>query len=263
MALMDHSSRSKSQNKDGGGLPSWQIKTTGAMHYLPTACQVHRDHRNTKRTIQLRLCKWDIVLDRTWRLYCPLCGCQQDISSGKLPTAISGLGLQEAMHTLWGEMEPRTYVHGEGAPIDGVYHTPDIKIIAIMQLLFHEGVVDHCTTILDISARSAIRKYKQWVVVPHARRLTNKSGASVREYIKHATEQCRHHRIQERFDLITTKLKSEPITPDYPKDMETLDAPKIESQTGGKLGCRRSKSQNFHLAHQYMTWIFGAGLMST
>jgi hypothetical protein len=187
----------------------------------------------------------------------------EHILTGKLPTAIAGLGLQEATHTLWGEMELRTYLHGDGAPIDGVYHTPDIKIIAIMQLLFHEGVVDHCTTILDISTRSTIKKDEHQVVVPQARRLTRKNGASVREYIKHATEQYRHHRIQERFDLITTKLKSEPITPDDLKDMETLDAPKIESQTGGELGCRRSKSQNFHLAHQYVTWIFGVGLMLT
>ncbi len=80
MALMDHSSRSKSQNKDGGGLPSREIKTTGAAHYLPTARQVYAtcgDHQNTKRTIQLRLCKCNIVLDRTQRSYCPLCGRQQ------------------------------------------------------------------------------------------------------------------------------------------------------------------------------------------
>ncbi len=124
MALMDHSSRSKSQNKGGGGLPSWEIKTTGAAHYLPTARQVYAtrgDYRNTKRTIQLRLCKCNIALDRTQRLYCPLCGHQQHILTGKLPTAIAGLGLQEATHTLWGETEPRTHIHGDGSPIDGVY----------------------------------------------------------------------------------------------------------------------------------------------
>jgi hypothetical protein len=148
----------------------------------------------------------------------------EHILTSKLTTAIAGLGLQEAMQTLWGETEPRTYVHGDGAPIDGVYHIPDIKIMAIMQLSFQKGIGDHRTTILDIPTRSAIGKYKQRVVVPQARRLTNKNGASVREYIKHVTKQCRHHRIQENFDRITTKLKSEPITPDDAKDMETLDA---------------------------------------
>ncbi len=83
------------------------------------------------------------------------------ILTGKLPTTIAGLGLQEATHTLWGETEPRTYVHRDGAPIDGVYHTPDIEKMAIMQLLFHKGVGDHRTTILDISTRFAIRKYEQ------------------------------------------------------------------------------------------------------
>ncbi len=98
-----------------------------------------------------------------------------------------------------------------------------------MQLSFHKGVGDYHTTILNISTRSAIGKYEQQVVAPQARRLTNKNGASVREYIKHVTKQCGHHRIQERFDRITTKLKLEPITPDDAKDMETLDAQKIEA----------------------------------
>ncbi len=59
------------------------------------------------------------------------------ILTGKLPTALAKLGLQEATHTLWGESEPRTYVHGDGAPIDGVFHTPDIEVTTIMQLSFH------------------------------------------------------------------------------------------------------------------------------
>jgi hypothetical protein len=163
----------------------------------------------------------------------------EHILTGKLPTALAKLVLQEATHALWGELELRTYVHGDGAPIDGVFHTPDIKVTAIMQLLFHEGVGDHCTTILDISTRLAIGKHEQRVVTPQARRLTNKNGASIRAYIKHVTKQSRRHKFQERFDCITTKLQSEPITPDDAKDMETLDIQKIEAQTGGKLRCRK------------------------
>ncbi len=111
--------------------------------------------------------------------------------------------------------------------------------MAILQLLFHEGVGDHCTTILDISTRSAIRKYKRQVVAPQARRLTNKNGASAREYIKHVTRQCRHHRIQERLNCITPKKKLEPITPDDAKDMETFNAQKIKAQTGCEPRCRK------------------------
>jgi hypothetical protein len=40
------------------------------------------------------------------------------ILTGKLPTALAKLGLQEATHAQWGESEPRTYVHGDSAPID-------------------------------------------------------------------------------------------------------------------------------------------------
>jgi hypothetical protein len=111
--------------------------------------------------------------------------------------------------------------------------------MAIMQLSFHKGVGDYHTTILNISTRSAIGKYEQQVVAPQARRLTNKNGASVREFIKHVANQCHHHRIQEHFDRITMKLKSKPITPDDAKDMETLNAQKIEAQTGGELRCRK------------------------
>jgi hypothetical protein len=107
--------------------------------------------------------------------------------------------------------------------------------MAIMQLLFHEGVGDHPTTILDISTRLAIRKHEQQVVTPQARRLTNKNGASVRAYIKHVTKQSRHHKFQEQFGSITTKLQSEPITPDDAKDMERLNVQKIKAQTGGEL----------------------------
>jgi hypothetical protein len=50
-------------------------------------------------------------------------------------------------------------------------------------------------------------------------------------------KQSLRHKLQERFDCITTKLQSEPITPDDTKDMETLNVQKIEVQTGGKLRC--------------------------
>jgi hypothetical protein len=80
----------------------------------------------------------------------------EHILTGKLPTALAKLGLEEATHALWGESELRTYVHGDSPPIDRVFHTPYIKVTAIMQLLFHEQVGDHRMTTLDISSRSAI-----------------------------------------------------------------------------------------------------------
>jgi hypothetical protein len=33
--------QSMSQDKASGSLPGWQVKTKGAAHNLPTACQVH------------------------------------------------------------------------------------------------------------------------------------------------------------------------------------------------------------------------------
>jgi hypothetical protein len=49
-----------------------------------------------------------------------------------LPADLHRLGLQEATHVNWARAEPRTYVHGNGAPIDRVYHTPDLEILSVL-----------------------------------------------------------------------------------------------------------------------------------
>ncbi len=82
--------------------------------------------------------------------------------------AFQRLGLQEANHQFWVGTKEQTYVFGDGAPINRVFHTPDLEIMALMQLSFQEGVGNHQyqTVLVDVSTRSAIRKFKRRVVPP-------------------------------------------------------------------------------------------------
>jgi hypothetical protein len=41
------------------------------------------------------------------------------ILTGNLPIELSRLGLQEATHKHWEDLEPRTFVYGNGKPING------------------------------------------------------------------------------------------------------------------------------------------------
>jgi hypothetical protein len=107
----------------------------------------------------------------------------EHILTGNLPRELSSLGLQEATHKHWEDLEPRTFVYGNGMPINGVYHTPDLTITALMQLSFHKGVRDHRTVWVDISTESAIGKFEWRVVPPKARHLVTKNENSIKAYL--------------------------------------------------------------------------------
>ena len=84
-------------------------------------------------------------------------------SSGK---PVFRLGLSEATHHHWGNEEPHMYIGGV-EPIDGVWHTLDLEVSAVLQLSFHEGVGDRCTVLVDITAYSAIGWQEFKVFHPH------------------------------------------------------------------------------------------------
>ena len=67
----------------------------------------------------------------------------EHILNGRLPNDLHSLGLLETTHKHWAKDEPRTYIHGNRAPIDGVFHMPDLEIMSVLQLSFHEGVSNH------------------------------------------------------------------------------------------------------------------------
>jgi hypothetical protein len=106
------------------------------------------------------------------------------ILTGNLPPReLSRLGLQEATHKHWEDLEPRTFVYGKGKPIDGVYLTPDLTIMVLMQLSFHKGVGDHRNVLVDISTESAIGKFERRVLQPKARSLVTKNDNSMKAYL--------------------------------------------------------------------------------
>ena len=76
-------------------------------------------------------------------------------SPGSVTRWLSAMGLIEAIHHHVGNKEPHTYIGGV-EPIDGVWHPPDLEVLAVVQLSFHEGAGDHHTVLVDITTYSAI-----------------------------------------------------------------------------------------------------------
>ncbi len=82
------------------------------------------------------------------------------------------MGLIKATHRNWGNGEPHTFIGGVD-PIDGVWHTPDLDVSAVLQLSFHEGLGGHRTVLVDVTTHSAIGKHEFKVIQPNARTLNS------------------------------------------------------------------------------------------
>jgi hypothetical protein len=115
------------------------------------------------------------------------------ILTSNIPQELFCLGLQEATHEHWGDLEPRTFVYGDGKPINGVYHTPDLTIMVLTQLSFHEGVGNHRTVLVDISTSSAIGKFERRVIPPKVRRLVKRNENSMNAYLQFITKEYQRH----------------------------------------------------------------------
>ena len=81
-----------------------------------------------------------------------------------------GLNLREATHTHWMGDDPNIYIRGSDQ-IGTVYYSEELEIVTIKQLLFHQGVGDHCMTMVDVSTRSMIGLNEYKIVCPTARKL--------------------------------------------------------------------------------------------
>ena len=92
----------------------------------------------------------------------------EHIINGMVARRLSSMGLVEATHLHWGGEEPHTFIGGV-EPIDGVWHTPDLEVSALVQLSFHEGIGDHRTVLVDVTTASAIGKLNYKVIRPGAR----------------------------------------------------------------------------------------------
>jgi hypothetical protein len=91
---------------------------------------------------------------------------------GPVACHLIAMGLTEATHHHWGDKEPHTYISGV-EPINGVWHTPDLKVLAVLQLSFHKGVSNHHTVLVNITTYSTIGRQEFKVVHPHAWRLNS------------------------------------------------------------------------------------------
>jgi hypothetical protein len=120
-------------------------------------------------------------------------GMNEHILHGVLPKEFLCLGLQEATHMHWEWLESRTYVYGDGNPIDQVYHTSDLEITSLMQLSFNKGIGDHCTVIINVTTSLAIGKFERRVIPPQARCLATRNKNSVKSYLKFGTKECQRH----------------------------------------------------------------------
>jgi len=79
----------------------------------------------------------------------------EHVLRGTVARYLLKMGLVEATHQHWGPDEPHTFIGGVD-PINGVWHTPDLEVSALVQLSFHEGLGDHRTVLVDITTQSAI-----------------------------------------------------------------------------------------------------------
>ncbi len=161
------------------------------------------------------------------------------ILTGNLLWELFRLGIQEATHEHWGDLEPGTFVYGDSKPINGVYHTPEITIMALAQLSFHEGVGNHRTVLVDISTSFAIGKFERRVVPPKARHLVTRNDNSVKAYLRFITTECQRHRIQRHLDNITRDLQTRSVSPSHHEQLENIEVQRSNTQRGGKQRCRK------------------------
>jgi hypothetical protein len=79
---------------------------------------------------------------------------------------------------------------------------------------------------VDVTTRSVIGKLEQKVVMPQARKLSNKKEKSIKEYIQYTTQQCRLHKLQWRLDNLMVTALPRAVFPTHQEEMEWLDTKK-------------------------------------
>jgi hypothetical protein len=108
----------------------------------------------------------------------------EHVLNGQLASKFTDLGLREATHLSWNSTEPNTHISGS-KPIDGVYHTSNLEVTSTLMLSFHEGVGDHRTILVDITARSLLGTDGLRILRPPARRLACSNKKAVDRFNKY------------------------------------------------------------------------------
>jgi hypothetical protein len=127
------------------------------------------------------------------------------ILKGSLAQQLLAMGFAEATHTRWHEEAPHTFIDGS-KPIDSVYHTHNLEIMAITQLSFHKSIGDHHTVLVDVTTRLVIGQQEYRVVRPTARRLATRNKSSRNAYLKDTRVQFDKHKLVQWQNLIFEAL---------------------------------------------------------
>jgi hypothetical protein len=157
----------------------------------------------------------------------------EHILTGELASMLLSMGLQEATNTCWEDKEPNTHIRGS-KPIDGIYHSSNLEIVTTKMLSFHEGVGDHRTTLVDISARSLLGTDGMRISRPYARRLTTSNKKSVTNFIKYVEAQLTKHKLHDRLISISNRLQQDPHNAEALHAMDILDIQTTEILTAGE-----------------------------
>ena len=179
----------------------------------------------------------------------------EHILTSRLAKDLSEMGLEEATHRQWPEgVEPHTYIRGSG-PIDAVYHTPNLEIVNSVQLSFHEGVGDHRTVIVDVSARSLIGKDSFKIVRPSARRLTLANKKYVERYIHELEAKVTEHKLHLRLDECARILAADPTNEEALEQLEIIDNEVTQYQRSAEKRCRKIYTQPLAFSLPVQHWV--------
>lgn len=178
----------------------------------------------------------------------------EHILKGPFVRRLLSLGLVEATHTSWGNKEPNTHVSGS-KPIDVVYHSSDIEIVATKQLSFHESVGDHRSVIIDVTSRSLIGTDGNRIVRPTARRLVCSNKKSVDQFIKYVEKELNRHRLHEKLSTASQLLYKNTNDETALGMMESIDAQMAQIFIAGERQCRKITKRPFPFSAPVAYWL--------
>ena len=178
----------------------------------------------------------------------------EHILTSGLANDILSLGLREATHDYWPSEEPRTYIRGSG-PIDAVYYSRDLEITNVAQLSFHEGVGDHRTVIVDVSARSMIGVDSFKIVRPAARRLTAANEKCRKRYESMLEQKLEEHNLPSRLEQSAKVLERDGTDEQAVAELENIDVEVTKLQVHAERKCRMVYRCHLEFSLPVQHWV--------
>jgi hypothetical protein len=173
---------------------------------------------------------------------------------GKLATKLLSLGLIEATHPSWGPCEPNTHISGS-KPIDGVFHTSTLEITSTLMLSFHEGVGDHRTILVDVTARSLLGTDGLCIVRPAARRLICSNKKAVDLFIKYVEGKLAEHRLYDRLAEASRLLQKNHQDLQGLRMLEIIDTQTTQILISGERNCRKITNRPLPFSAPVAHWL--------